>query len=113
MGIVFAKPKGYGRVTTESAVRRIVNKEVRNRLATRNRNRTRNRRNRSSSTRSRRYQPEEEDEDEEEFNSNTEELPREVKDAMREAGLDPNDPDDLQRFIDSMGQQGGKRRRRT
>ena len=111
---MFAKPKGYGRVTTESAVRRIVNKEVRNRLATTRRNRNSSRRNRSSSRRSRRYEPEEnDDDDEEEFNSNIEELPREVKDAMREAGLDPNDPDDLQRFIDSMGQQGGKRRRRT
>jgi hypothetical protein len=47
-------------------------------------------------------------------NNNSEEIPKELKDAMREAGLNPDDPQDLQSFIDSMQKGGrGTRRRRT
>ena len=88
MGIVLGKPENYRKISA-SVVRRIANEEI----ARKNRNTRRN---------NRRKNKEEEEE----------EMPDEFKDAMREAGLDPEDPDDVKKFMNMLNQDGGKRKRR-
>ena len=96
MGIVLGKPENYGKLSA-SAVRRIANEEI---SAKKKRN-TRNKPN----TRNKRPKPEKEEEEEE--------MPDEFKDAMREAGLDPDDPKDVKEFLKSLNQDGGRRKRQT
>jgi hypothetical protein len=92
MGIVLGKPANYKRGVTASAVRRIANEEYR---VMRNRNTRRN------SPNTRRKEVEEDLDD----------MPEDIKDAMREMGLDPADPADIQEFMEKI-QAGGKRTRR-
>jgi len=98
MGIVFGKPENYKKAVSASAVRRIANEEI-NRRRPKN-NTRRNRHNR-------RNKPKEEEEEEEE----EEEMPEEFKDAMREAGLDPDDSADVKEFLKSLNQAGGRKKR--
>jgi hypothetical protein len=89
MGIVLGKPANYKKGVTASAVRRIANEEY---SALKKRNTRRN---------NRRKEPEEDLND----------MPEDIKDAMREMGLDPADPADIQEFMEKI-QAGGKRTRR-
>ncbi len=88
MGIVLGKPENYKKISA-SAVRRIANEEIERK--TRNTRRNNRRKNKK----------------EEE-----EEMPEEFKDAMREAELDPEDSDDVKKFMSMLNQDGGKRKRR-
>lgn len=92
MGIVYGKPANYKKAVSASAVRRIVNDEMRARTTTR----------KNKPNRRREEEPEEEPE---------EEMPDEFKDAMREADLDPDDPADVEKFLKSLNQNGGRKRR--
>jgi hypothetical protein len=91
MGIVLGKPENYRKISA-SAVRRIANEEInaKERRSTRRNNRRNNKK------------VEEEEE----------EMPEEFKDAMREAELDPDDSDDVKKFMKMLNQDGGKRKRR-
>jgi hypothetical protein len=88
MGIVLGKPANYKKAVSASAVRRIVNDEMRARTTTR----------KNKPNRRREEEPEEE-------------MPDEFKDAMREADLDPDDPADVKKFLNSLNQNGGRKRR--
>ena len=46
-------------------------------------------------------------------NGEEDEMPEEFKDAMREAGLDPDDPADVKEFLKSLNPGGGRRKRKT
>jgi hypothetical protein len=96
MGIVLGKPENYKRGVTASAVRRIANEEY---SALKKRNTRRNSPNTRRNTRNK------------EVEEDPDEMPEDVKDAMREMGLDPTDPKDVEEFIEKM-QMGGKRKRR-
>jgi len=100
MGIVWGKPESYNKSkgVSASAVRRIANEEFNARSKTR-----RNKPNRSNRSNNRRKEEKEEEKEEEE-------MPEEFKDAMRDAGLDPDDSADVKEFLKSLNQDGGKRR---
>jgi hypothetical protein len=90
MGIVLGKPENYKKISA-SAVRRIANEEIERKTRNTRRNNRRN------------NKKEEEEE---------EEMPDEFKEAMEEAGLDPEDSDDVKKFMSMLNQDGGKRKRR-
>jgi hypothetical protein len=90
MGIVLGKPENYRKIST-SAVRRIANEEINanERRSTRRNNRRNNKK------------------------KEEEEMPEEFKAAMREAELDPEDSDDVKKFMNMLNQDGGRRKRQT
>jgi len=92
MGIVFGKPERKEGVSV-SAVRRIVNKEINARNTTRRKPNTTKANNSNAA------------------DDSKEEMPEEFKDAMREAGLDPDDSGDIKQFLNSLNQAGGRKRR--
>ena len=97
MGIVFGKPENHNK--SKGVVRRNVNTR-------RNNKPTRSKKSTNNNNRKEPNRKEEEEEKEEE----KEEMPEEFKAAMEEAGLDPDDSADVEKFLKSLNQDGGKRR---
>ena len=99
MGIVLGKPTNYKRGITASAVRRIANEEY---SAKRKRNTPKRNTRRTNTARSNNENPRN--------SSEMDDIPDDIKDMMKEMGLDPEDPADIEEFIEKT--QGGGRRKK-